>query len=293
MKPFMIMCMVLMSCLNAYAEDNISSGASGGTYNTVATNIITVCPDLGLGVTTSNGSLSNISKAFSDPNTIFFETQLDALMTKGKQEKAKMTKIVIVLPLFGEEIHLVARKGINSMNDLSNMKVVVGLENSGTWVTVKFIELLTGIKFKEYYADPKVSMKALMDGTVDAVFYVSGKPIKALIDVGKDGEDKIHLVNIKHPALDSVYSITDIPEGLYPWEPKAVQTYAVKSVLATYNYASEKRQNQVRDLVTCIKNKLPELQESGHPKWRDVDLESYKDIKWPMHSGAKAVLEGR
>src|SRR5437763_14175472 len=62
---------------------------------------------------------------FNDPPTTdIYTLSLHALF--------RSKKIKMVFPLYNEEIHLLAKKGINSFDDLANKRVAIGREGSGT-----------------------------------------------------------------------------------------------------------------------------------------------------------------
>jgi len=276
----------------ALGEVGISTGAKVGTYYAVANEIKGVCAGLDIEVYESNGSLSNIERVFADSRVQYGIVQQDALEYMKVINPTKMKKIKMVFPLYDEEIHLLARidSRINSLADLRGKKVNIGKENSGVWITSQIIKSKTGASWKESTLDPKEAVRMVMSGELDAMFYVAGKPIAVLKDLGKSGEDVVKLVSIRHQELAGFYIPTSIPEGLYAFQQEAVQTYGVKSVLATFAYNSPKRKEEIASLVSCIVKNLDGLQMSGHPKWKEVDPLDFNKVQWPIHKTAKKTI---
>jgi TRAP-type uncharacterized transport system substrate-binding protein len=77
----------------------------------------------------------------------------------------------------------------------------------------------------------------------------------------------------------------------YPFQDTPVKTYAVKSILITYDYnKNDASYRRVEKLARCISEKLPYLRRYGHPKWKEVDPSSAEQVKWPIHSAVQKYL---
>lgn len=294
MKKYVVAVFMMLMSIAAFADVGIATGSLTGTYVKIGQDIQNACEKtVNISVYETAGSLSNIERIFSDKRIQYGIVQQDALAYKALTDSAMMSKIKMIFPLYNEEIHLVARSnsGINSIEDLAGKKVSVGQENSGNWVTSQIIKAKTGIEFTEVNLDNTAAVKALLNGTIDAAVIVGGKPMSVLQDVGQSGTGKLKLVAMKHPALEGFYINSTVPEGLYAWQKTAVKTYAVKSILATFAYKNPVMDKEITALTRCIVGHLDDLQATGHTKWREVDPESYKQVKWPIHPSAQRELD--
>jgi len=271
----------------------IASGAKTGTNFPMVNDIIKACSQVAypLRNIVSTGSIDNIHKIYSDPNSQFGIVQEDALALQQRSDPKMMSRIVAVFPFFSVEIHAVVQKNsqIKSLQDMEGKRVAEGPTGSGTSATLQLVKELTGIKWK---ADPNQltqaqAVDAVENGLVDVAFIVAGQPIQAL-----SAGINLKLVPIQHEKLDSYkfYTKTQLPTGAYPWQGMPVATYKVNNVLATFAYKNE-YQKEIGDLVSCITKNVSNLQVSGHPKWRDVDPLDIDRVTWPVHPAAVAAIK--
>jgi TRAP-type uncharacterized transport system substrate-binding protein len=102
----------------------------------------------------------------------------------------------------------------------------------------------------------------------------------------------LKLVSISNPKLDAfgLYTKSMIPSGTYPFQKQSIQTYKTDNVLVTFAFKNQ-YQKEIGDLVTCVTRNLSELQQHGHPKWRDVDPTDIDRIKWQAHPSAVAAIK--
>jgi TRAP transporter TAXI family solute receptor len=268
----------------------ISTGPTNLAYYAVGNDIKNTCPQLNINIYESKGGLSNIGNMFTRNDIQFGIAPLDTMKFKEITDKGKMSKIVVLMPLYKNAIQVIAnnRSGIKKLEDLRGKRVNIGPVGSGSWVSAQLIQIRTGVKFVESTYSTADSLKKVNSGDLDAAFYFSGVPTPDLVALGKDGDGLIHLVNMRHPNLDNFYEPTEIPENTYAWEHNAVQIQQVQNYLIAYNYSSAEKQTDVANLVECIKMNLPKLQEEGNLVWRGVDLGA--EVKWPMHEIARRIL---
>jgi len=286
----------LLSPVVAMAAMGIATGSPTGTYYAVAQEMQKACKGtVDIKVYESAGSLSNLERIFSDPNIQYGIVQLDALLYKQLTDKSMTDKVSLIIPFYKEEIEIVAAVGgPNNLSQLKGKRVAIGLPGSGNWVSGRLVAGklgdANGPGFEAVEMSPQDGLTALANGKIDAVLVVGGKPFPLLKNLGAFANGRIKLVPMSDPRLDGFYQKAVIPEGLYDWQKTPVETYAVQSVLATFDYKSPAMQKDIGSLVTCLKNKLPELQASGHPKWREVDLDDLTRVNWPVHPAALKAL---
>ena len=176
--------------------------------------------------------------------------------------------------LYDEEVHLVAREGIETVDDLAGKKVSFGPASSGTFLTstVIFSRLGIDVQVVEYSNDEGLSR--LKKGDIDAMVRVVGAPTRLLQDVTP--ADGLHIVPL--PVVKGAYFPAKLTHDQYPGlipPGQSVQTTAVGALMATYNWPKgHPRRTQVQGLVDRLSGRLAELQmASHHKKWRQVRLE--------------------
>jgi uncharacterized protein len=270
----------------AEIEKNIMTGSPTGTYIKIGRDIAGLGKACGqtLNVVESAGSLENFSGVRNRKNTQFGIVQNDVLeyLKTFEAADAEIQKAVrgvrIMFPLYNEEVHVLAKTAIRSMDDLAGKKVAVGVKDSGTYLTASLMLDIIGIKdVQKVELNPDKALPQLQAGDIDAFFYVAGAPA-SLFEGDKIDGTKFHLVPITAPPLLATYIPAKIEAGTYAFEKEAVDTVAVKAVLMTFDY--DKKRNAyhrdsckaVADFSNYIVTNLDKLQASGHPKWKTVDL---------------------
>ena len=267
-------------------EKNIMTGGPKGTYIQIGRNIAALGEACGLklNVVESAGSLENFIGVRQRRNTQFGIVQSDVLEYLKTYEandpeiQEAVRGVRIMFPLYTEEVHLVARKEIASADDLAGKKVVIGEKDSGTFLTASLIlDILRVEKAERIAASPADGLERLLAGEVDAFFFVAGAPASLLVNDRLDPE-KYHLVKLDDAALRQTYTPASIAAGTYPFVKEETALVAVKAVLMTYDYDRKRnayhRQSckAVADFSNLIITNLDELKETGHPKWKTVDL---------------------
>jgi hypothetical protein len=181
----------------------------------------------------------------------------------------------VVLPLYQEQIHVITRKDIKSIQDLTGKVVSIGDEGSGTSMTASTLLYQLGISPKELFTyDIKRGIYELRNGKIDALFYVVGVPAKVLQQQIVP-EDNFHVLPVSLPSIPKdefytkLYSKVTLPANSYSWQTEPVETLAVQSFLFTVENADC---DQVTPVASLIKNNLPWLQKNGDPIWKEVDL---------------------
>lgn len=267
-------------------EKNILTGGPTGTYIQFGRDISGLLADCGqtLHVQESAGSLENFLGVRKRRATQFGIVQSDVLeylRTYSADDPAIARAIAgvrIAFPLYNEEIHLLATRDIGSVSDLAGKRVAIGVEDSGTFLTASLVlDLLDVDGVVRRTITPDESMAQLLSGELDAFFYVAGAPTRIFQNDAIDPE-RFHLVPISDPVLNTVYTPTSIPAGTYPFQSGPIEAVAVKAVLMTYEYDRNRNAyhrascEAVSDVSHLILTRFSDLKESGHPKWKQVDL---------------------
>ncbi|MDB5525191.1 MAG: C4-dicarboxylate transporter substrate-binding protein [Rhizobium sp.] len=270
----------------AEVEKNIMTGGAKGTYIKIGRDIAGLGKECGqtLNVVESAGSLENFIGVRNRKNTQFGIVQNDVLeyLKTFEANDAEIQKAVkgvrIMFPLYNEEVHVLARNSITSLDDLAGKKVAVGVKDSGTYLTSTLMMDILRIKGAEKITiNPDEALPKLQSGEIDAFFYVAGAPAALFQGDAIDGS-KFHLLPITEAPLLATYIPTRIEAGTYAFQKNPVDVVSVKAVLMTYDY--DKKRNAyhrdsckaVADFSSLIINNLDKLQQNGHPKWKTVDL---------------------
>jgi TRAP transporter TAXI family solute receptor len=263
----------------AFADDlGLITGSDKGTYYQFGLDLQKLVKPGGvnLNVHTSKGSIENVFAVYQRPGVQMGIVQSDVLAFVGRlqsdpvlQRIAKKTKMVF--PLYNEEIHLLGRKGIAEFDDLTNRRVAIGRDGSGTYLTARLLFKLSEIAPSEMVPiDTTEALAELKAGRIDAMFYVAGFPVRLLKEDVTDA-DQLVLIPILNKSILEFYPRAEIPAGTYAWQPTAVSTVAVKAVLVSFDFR-RKDCDLVGKFAQTISSRLDWLRANGHPKWKAVDL---------------------
>jgi TRAP transporter TAXI family solute receptor len=267
-------------------EKNILTGGPSGTYIQFGRNISELAAECGvtLNVRESAGSLENFLGVRKRSFTQFGIVQSDVLeylktYAADDPDIARAIRGVrIAFPLYNEEVHILASRDIGSLEDLSGKRVAIGAEESGTFLTASLVLDLAEVTPAERLTiNAEPALAALQADDIDAFFYVAGAPTAIFRSDSIDPE-RFHLLPVSDPTLRAVYQDTTIPAGTYPFLDQDIDAIAVKAVLMTYEYDPRKNDyhrascNAVSDVAHVVATSFGRLQENGHPKWRQVDL---------------------
>ena len=315
MKRVLSLILLLSLSLNTSANPpmGMPTGTSGGTYYSMGTDIASLAAKQGVDITITNsaGSLDNLRRMAGTGNAGISIVQSDVVDFLSKNPNSVNRRVLrnlrLVLPLYDEEVHLLARKDIASINDLENKRVVVGELGSGTHITSNNILNTVDINVKQIYdLTPKEAYESLILGKVDAVFFVGGKPvsyINGLLEMKSNEKlskymDDIHLVPIEDERLNQVYAKASfLPQDYVTKDRRhqltqvTVPTVAVKALLVSHDFGRDNsyyyrmRCEQVNQINSVIRENLTLLASGGfgdgsyHPKWSQVDLDQPVDLE--------------
>ena len=263
----------------------ITTGESRGTYYAIGQDMSQLAEKAGLElrVLPSQGSLENLYRVFKAPEAQLGIVQHDVLFwvraNEGSETAQRMAeRIKLVFPLYDEEVHVLARNdtGIASFADLAGKIVATGPSGSGTSVTAGVLFTLAGIEPAERVElAASEALAQLERGALDAMIYVAGAPVKLLVD-DIQASDDLQLVPVENTAIAAIYGEpVRLDASHYPWAKDGVRTVAVKAVLVTYDYQSNREKcAYVGDIANLVRTEIGALREAGHLKWQDVDLDA-------------------
>jgi TRAP transporter TAXI family solute receptor len=257
------------------------TGTIGGTYVQFGADLASVLDDDGnlrvlpiIGRGSVQGVADILFLKGVDLGIVRADT-LDYLEKKGFAKDIKK-QFTYVTKLYNEEMQVVAPKAIKSLNDLEGKTVSVDLPNGGTFVTALTVFERLGIKANFVYIEQRIAMEKLKKGDLDAVIVVGGKPYVSVTTFNNDGRFHLAAVDYSKP-LQSDYLPATLTSKDYPNlipEGETVETIAVPSVLAAYNWApNTERRRKLALFVDAFFTKFAALQDPPfHPKWKEVSL---------------------
>ena len=288
------------------------TGSKAGTYFQFGQDLAGLARTRGLDlmVKESEGSIANIRRLVSAENATLAIVQSDVLGFLRRSEDPEVRHIAarlrLVFPFYNEEVHLFARKQIRRFEDLEGKRVVVGTEGSGNWLTSSNLLLTFKVRPAERIElPPPEAVHAVLRGEADAMFYVAGKPVKlftAVSELQKEPQyanlvEEVHFVPLSHGDMLREYAASTIGSGDYDWVAETVPTVAVKAVLISYDFSSRrtpyyrKRCEQLSQLRRLVRENVAELKQTGHPKWKEVDLDEAIGIwKWDPCSHSRPPI---
>jgi hypothetical protein len=277
------------------SELAVITGGKKGTYYQFGLNLKELVKARGiqLSVYNSKGSIENLFAVYKRPRTQMGIVQSDVLAFVSRVQtdpvlKRIATKTKMIFPLYNEEIHLLGRQGIADFDDLAEKKVAIGKEGSGTYLTARLLFEVSDIRPAEMIPigtnDALTQLKA---GTIDAMFYVAGYPVK-LFKEDVTEKDGLALIPILNKSIIEFYPRAEIPANTYQWQPNTINTAAVKAVLVSFNF---RRINceYVGEFAQILNENIDWLRKNGHPKWKSVDL-NFPLRGWEQYDCVKKYL---
>ena len=259
----------------------LMSGDEQGTYYQIGQEIARETDKVGLNlqVLPSAGSWANIIALFNN-DTEFAIFQMDAYIKAGNNLYQNTAldirdEIKVVMPLYHEEIHVIKTKE-NPVDFATEKNFVVGCgpENSGSCLSADVIAEFYGKKFSYVHKSYEQALADLKAGELDLVVITAGKPFRLLSE--QTGLDLIALPRTRKAA--EFYLYTTISQDDYPWLDQSVETYGVRSVLATMIQEQDGLANDLVGTVhfTILINE-DRLKKEGHPIWHEVFFRAYNE----------------
>ena len=221
---------LLVSPSLAQTELGIITGGEKGTYFQFGLNLQRLAKQNGVNLTVSpsKGSIENVYAVYQRPATQLGIVQSDVLAFVARVQSDQMLRRIakktkMVFPLYNEEIHILARPDIVEFDDLSNRRVAIGREGSGTYLTARLLFNVADVTPREMVPiDTDEALAELKAGRIDAMFYVAGFPVR-LFTEGVSEADGLSLVPILNKSITEFYPRAEIAANAYRWQPKAVQ----------------------------------------------------------------------
>jgi len=276
----------------------LAAGRSSGTYSRMGDDLkqLVATHKIELNVITdetnpsTSGSIKNVELLNRDGCCQLAFVQSDVLQHYERTGRSEYTNnLRFLFPLHTEEVHVISRKNISSINDLKkhSARIAVDTEDTGTYITANAILSELGIRQEAYVnkgGDEALGM--LMRGAIDAMFYVAGYPSNFLTSINSD---ELQLLEISGNELDAIvgrggklYQPTVIPgkDGHYKgWLDRSVPTVNVKAMLMTFKYENDNCPG-VQRFFSVVNNSYNALLGPDNRHWESVNFYEEAPIGW-------------
>jgi TRAP-type uncharacterized transport system substrate-binding protein len=278
---FLMLLFGLLSTPCLAVDLRLMTGGEQGTYYQIGQEISEQTNKVGINlrVLPSSGSWANIVALFNN-DTEFAIFQTDAYLKAAHNLYKNSARdiredIKVVMPLFHDEIHVIkAKERTLDFSGEESFVVGCGSKDSGSCLSAGVLAGFYGKNFTYSHESYDQALTNLKAGKLDLVIITAGKPYKLL--TGQTGLDLVSLPRT-HKAAE-VYLYTTITSEDYAWLEQPIETYGVRSVLATMIQEQEGLANDLVGTVhfTTMIN-MDVLKKHGHPKWKDVLFRAYNE----------------
>jgi TRAP-type uncharacterized transport system substrate-binding protein len=206
-------------------------------------------------------------------------------------------KIVYITKLFTEEVHLVARTNVTSIEQLRGLAVNVDAKGSGTSYSMRDVFKALGIEVQEVSMSQAEAFEKVKTGELAATVLIAGKPVRSMTKLNP--ADGLHFVTVPYPSqliadyLPSKLTHDDYPDIIPAGQ--SIDTIAVNAVLIAYNWpkTNADRYRRVQRFVEAFFPKIAEFAKPPrHSKWREVSLAAELP-GWTRFEAAQAWLDSR
>jgi uncharacterized protein len=202
-------------------------------------------------------------------------------------------KIVYVAKLFNEEIHVIVRSDITSLEQLRGRKVNFSTPGSDTQLSARDIFQRFKIPVEEVNLWESDGLEKVKNGEIAATVLTTGKPSDMVSKLKASDGYRILPVpwaqGMPNDYLPASLTHDDYPDLIAPGEN--IDTIATGTVLFAYNWAKNSdRYRRIDKFVKAFFSKLGELQKPPrHPKWRETNLAATIP-GWKRFEGAEEWL---
>jgi TRAP-type uncharacterized transport system substrate-binding protein len=192
------------------------------------------------------------------------------------------------------ETHIIARKEIQSLEDLRGKKVHFGSDGASGTLTGPILFQRLGVAVQQVEGmDNPTGMQKVATGEIDAVVRVTSKPTSYVSSI--PANSGLHLVPIPYSKkFTDYYALGEFTNADYPnlvAPGERVDTIGVSGVLAVYNWPknTDRYRKVERFIERLFANWDRLLKPPNHPKWKDINLAATVE-GWTRFSVAEREL---
>jgi TRAP-type uncharacterized transport system substrate-binding protein len=195
----------------------------------------------------------------------------DALdLAKKPSSQASLENVTYVARLYNEELHILARPHIHSIEDLAGRRV--NFDGSAVVTGPEVLSLLK-IEVEAGFDSPAVAQAKLRSGDIAAIVYLAPKPTPRFAVL--NDANGLHFLPIPmKPELAKSYAPASLSARDYPrlvHDEAPVETIAVAMVMVAGNLPrNSDRYRNVANFVDAFFTQLPQLQADHRTKWGEV-----------------------
>jgi len=260
----------------------LMSGRPDASYEAIADDIAAVVDDgprMRVLPVLGNAALQNVA------DVLFLRGVDLALTVVQVMNELKLTKrygpnldrqLVYITALSNDEMHIVARPGIYSIEDLRNKKVNFHTVGSASALLGPRVLEELQIEVQPLNMPQRDALRRMRAGEIDATVCICAKPVALFADLPADSG--FRLIGVPHaPALQDDYLPATIDAEDYPNLLPAgaeAETVATTTALISYNWPrGSARYNRIARFVDVMFSNFSEFhQPPRHPMWRSVNL---------------------
>ncbi len=186
------------------------------------------------------------------------------------------SRLAYIAPLFHDELHLIARPGINSIRDLDGKRVNFSNEGDGGRISSRTIFQRLGVKVEGISVSQTEAIGMMKRGALDASLAAGPRPLASHRAIPEALGFKLIPIPYEDPLyglyLPVRFSHDDYP-NLIP-KGKSVGSVAVQTLLAVQNWPpSHPRYKKLAKFTTAFFENFDKLvQPPYHPRWKTVNL---------------------
>jgi TRAP-type uncharacterized transport system substrate-binding protein len=217
----------------------------------------------------------------------FFRTQ------RGIPNLEKRVHYIFRFP--PSETHVIARKEIQTIEDLRGKKVHFGSDGASGTLTGPILFQRLGVQVEQVEGmDNPTGMQKVASGEIDAVVRVTSKPTNYVSSI--PANSGLHLVPIPYTKkFTDYYALSEFTNADYPnlvAPGERVDTIGVSGVLAVYNWPknTDRYRKVERFIERLFANWDRLLKPPNHPKWKDINLAATVE-GWTRFSVAERELQ--
>jgi TRAP transporter TAXI family solute receptor len=277
------------------AHYKIVTGPERGTYIQFGQDLskwVAQPVGIDLEVMASKGSAENVQRMRFEPGVKLalvqsdvYQAYIDMANAGNADAGTAIRPLRLIMPLYDEEINVVVRADspLKTFADIKDKTISVGLLGSGTAQTATTLyHLMFGQAIPEQniqHLSNEDALAALIVKKVDVAIIVVGQPAKLFNDMNPELLQQIRPLRADPNAPETArakqtYFPTALRATSYPnWLKEDVPTLTVKAFLVTYDYGLRDTVGNLNRFADSLCANFDNLQEHGHPKWKQVKLE--------------------
>ena len=225
-----------------------------------------------------DSGLNNISRLLHDPHIDAGFVSTDVLADTDTQSSMPNLagSLQVVARLCPQEVHVLARAGIDSLADLAGKKVNFGPDGGSSAVTARTLFRALNIEVEPVALDSRAAVEQLTQGAIAASVFVGAKPMPLI--AGVPANHGLHLLPVAFGVgLEAVYLPTGFDHDDYPnlieMETEIPSVATGMALLAATSKDDPDHADRVAQLVDTLFSHFGELKKEGrHPKWREINL---------------------